>query len=133
MIKYGKNLFCRNEPNIPKKNIKHNNDNFKLWTAGKTDNKFINAGMNELNRTGFLSNRMRQIVSSYLVNELSCDWEAGAAWFESQLVDFDAYSNQGNWSYIAGAGTDPRGGRFFNIEKQKNTYDPNSIYQNFWS
>ena len=89
--------------------------------------------MNELNRTGFLSNRMRQIVSSYLVNELSCDWEAGAAWFESQLVDFDAYSNQGNWSYIAGAGTDPRGGRFFNIEKQKNTYDPNSIYQNFWS
>jgi deoxyribodipyrimidine photo-lyase len=133
MIKYGKNLFCRNEPNIPKKNIKHNNDNFKLWTAGKTDNKFINAGMNELNRTGFLSNRMRQIVSSYLVNELSCDWKAGAAWFESQLVDFDAYSNQGNWSYIAGAGTDPRGGRFFNIEKQKNTYDPNSIYQNFWS
>ncbi|MDC6484882.1 DASH family cryptochrome [Methylophilaceae bacterium] len=131
-IKYGKNLFRRNGVNFSKKNIKYNVYNFKLWTEGKTTNKFINAGMNELNLTGFLSNRMRQIVSSYLINELSCDWKAGAAWFESQLVDYDAYSNQGNWSYIAGAGTDPRGGRFFNVEKQKNTYDPNSIYQSFW-
>ena len=101
--------------------------------AGKTNNKFINAGMNELRLTGFLSNRMRQIVASYLINELSCDWRAGAAWFESKLIDYDVYSNQGNWAYISGCGTDPRGGRFFNIEKQQKTYDKNSIYQMLWN
>ncbi len=63
--------------------------------------------------------RMRQIVASYLVNELGCDWREGAAWFESQLIDYDVYSNYGNWSYIAGCGTHPRGGRHFNIDKQK--------------
>ena len=49
--------------------------------------------------------------------------EAGAAWFESKLIDYDVYSNQGNWAYISGCGTDPRGGRFFNVEKQQKIYD----------
>ena len=133
MIKYGEKLFYKRGLNLSKQNIKHDDTNFELWTSGKTKNKFINAGMNELRLTGFLSNRMRQIVASYLVNELGCDWRAGASWFESKLIDYDVYSNQGNWAYIAGCGTDPRGGRFFNVEKQQKTYDRNSTYQLLWN
>ena len=113
--------------------INHDEINFKNWTQGKTDNHFINAAMIELKETGFLSNRMRQIVASYLIYELDCDWRAGAAWFESQLIDYDVYSNQGNWAYIAGLGTDPRGGRIFNVDKQKNIYDPHDDYVARWS
>ena len=132
MIKYGEKLFYKSGLNLSKQNIRHDDSSFELWTTGNTKNKFINAGMNELRLTGFLSNRMRQIVASYLINELGCDWRAGAAWFESKLIDYDVYSNQGNWAYMAGCGTDPRGGRFFNIEKQQKTYDKNSIYQMLW-
>ena len=113
--------------------INHDEINFNNWTQGKTDNHFINAAMIELKETGFLSNRMRQIVASYLIYELDCDWRAGAAWFESQLIDYDVYSNQGNWAYIAGLGTDPRGGRIFNVDKQKNIYDPHDDYVARWS
>ena len=133
MIKYGEKLFYKRGLNLSKENIKHDFTRFESWTTGKTKNKFINAGMNELRSKGFLSNRMRQIVASYLINELGCDWRAGAAWFESKLIDYDVYSNQGNWAYISGCGTDPRGGRFFNVEKQQKTYDGKSTYQLFWN
>jgi len=133
MIKYGEKLFYKRGLNLSKQNIMHDHSSFELWTTGETKNKFINAGMNELRLTGFLSNRMRQIVASYLINELGCDWRAGAAWFESKLIDYDVYSNQGNWAYMAGCGTDPRGGRFFNVEKQQKTYDKNFIYQMLWN
>jgi hypothetical protein len=66
--------------------------------------------MRELAATGFMSNRLRQLVASYLINDLGGDWRAGAAWFEAQLIDYDVYSNQGNWLYIAGRGTDPAAG-----------------------
>lgn len=86
----------------------------------------------ELAATGWLSNRMRQVVASYLVHDLVCDWRAGAAWFESQLLDYDPYSNQGNWLYIAGRGTDPRQGRRFNPDLQAQQYDPHGSYQQHW-
>jgi deoxyribodipyrimidine photo-lyase len=105
---------------------------FRRWCSGDTGHAFIDAGMRELAATGFLSNRMRQVVASYLVNELDCDWRAGAAWFESQLIDFDIYSNQGNWLYIAGRGADPRQGRRFNPDKQAATYDRDGAYQTYW-
>ena len=89
--------------------------------------------MRELAATGWLSNRMRQIVASWLVNDLACDWRAGAAWFEAQLVDHDVHSNHGNWLYIAGRGTDPRGGRRFDPAKQAREHDPDSRYRNLWS
>ena len=88
--------------------------------------------MNELMTTGYISNRARQIVASCLVNELSVDWRFGAAWFEEQLMDYDAGVNWGNWQYIAGVGVDPRGGRHFNIEKQTALYDPDGVYQAKW-
>ena len=83
--------------------------------------------------TGYLSNRLRQITASYLIHDLQCDWRAGAAWFEHQLVDYDVYSNQGNWLYIAGRGTDPRGGRRFDPVQQARAYDPQGAYQDLWS
>jgi len=88
--------------------------------------------MRELQATGYLSNRLRQVVASYLVHELGGDWRAGAAWFEAQLVDYDVYNNQGNWLYIAGRGTDPRGGRRFNIQKQLSQYDAEGQYLRLW-
>jgi len=102
------------------------------WMTGTTGHPFVDAGMRELLATGYLSNRMRQIVASYLIHDLGVDWRAGAAWFESQLIDYDAYSNQGNWAYIAGVGTDPRGGRRFNPDKQAAEHDPTGAYQQQW-
>lgn len=89
--------------------------------------------MRELASTGYLSNRMRQNVASYLIHELQGDWRAGAAWFESQLLDHDVYSNQGNWLYLSGRGTDPRGGRRFNPDKQAGDYDADGAYRRCWA
>ena len=63
----------------------------------------------------------------------SGDRRAGAAWFESQLLDYDVHSNQGNWLYIAGRGTDPRGGRRFNVAKQSAEHDPDGAYRRLWA
>jgi deoxyribodipyrimidine photo-lyase len=89
--------------------------------------------MRELAGTGFLSNRLRQNVASYLIHDLRCDWRAGAAWFESRLIDFDVFSNQGNWLYLSGRGTDPRGSRRFNPDKQALDYDPLGVYRQLWA
>jgi deoxyribodipyrimidine photo-lyase len=88
--------------------------------------------MRELAATGYLGNRLRQVAASYLIHDLGCDWRAGAAWFEAQLLDYDVYSNQGNWLYIAGRGTDPRGGRRFDPVRQAATWDPQGTYRRRW-
>ncbi|WP_370871233.1 DASH family cryptochrome [Hydrogenophaga sp.] len=113
--------------------VRHDAAAFERWCTGRTGQALVDAGMRELAATGYLSNRMRQVVASHLVHELACDWRAGAAWFESQLVDFDVYSNQGNWAYIAGRGTDPRGGRRFDVEHQARTHDPDGAYRRLWA
>lgn len=105
---------------------------FEAWIQGRTQEPFINAGMNELRITGFVSNRMRQILASYWIYGLKQNWMYGAAWFESQLVDYDVASNWGNWAYIAGVGNDARGGREFNLEKQQALYDKEGAYQLKW-
>ncbi len=107
-------------------------ERFNKWCTGNTPYPLVNACMNELRKTGYLSNRGRQIVASCLVNELSVDWRYGAAWFEEQLIDYDAAVNWGNWQYIAGVGADPKGGRHFNIQKQTALYDLNGHYQSKW-
>ena len=88
--------------------------------------------MRELAWTGWLSNRARQLVAIYLIYDLNLDWRLGAAWFESQLVDFDVASNWGNWAYIAGVGPDPRGGRIFKVESQAERYDADQRYRTRW-
>lgn len=108
-------------------------ERFSKWCQGNTPYRLVNACMNELRETGYLSNRGRQIVASCLVNEFSVDWRYGAAWFEEHLIDYDAAINWGNWQYIAGVGVDPRGGRHFNIEKQAALYDHLGTYQAKWT
>lgn len=110
----------------------HDKHAFELWRTGKTGHALIDAGIQELNTTGYISNRMRQILASYLIHDLRCDWRCGAAWFESQLIDFDVYNNQGNWLYQSGQGTDPRGPRRFNPDKQAQDYDPDGVYRKLW-
>ena len=88
--------------------------------------------MRQLAVTGYMSNRGRQLVASCFVNELRQDWRYGAAWFESQLLDYDVASNWGNWLYLAGVGTDPRENRQFNLQKQTEIYDPNGEFCAKW-
>lgn len=109
-----------------------NDEIIKKWIDGKTENNFVNAAMLELKFSGWMSNRMRQIVASYFIYDLEQDWRVGAAYFESQLIDYDVSSNWGNWAYIAGVGNDPRAGRRFNLEKQEEQYDKEKRYQLLW-
>lgn len=133
-LQHGRKLYSEQglgDTYLPK--LKHNKQGFSRWCEGKTDEPLVDAGMRELAATGWLSNRMRQVVASYLIHDLGGDWRAGAAWFEAQLIDYDVYSNQGNWLYIAGRGTDPRGGRRFNPEKQALEHDAEGEYRANWA
>lgn len=105
---------------------------FARWCAGDTDYPLVNALMRQLLATGWMSNRGRQIAASCLINELGLDWRYGAAFFEQQLIDYDVGSNYGNWQYLAGVGSDPRGGRHFNLEKQAAQYDPDGLFTTKW-
>ncbi|MCG9794124.1 DASH family cryptochrome [Flavobacterium algicola] len=102
------------------------------WINGETGVDFVDANMIELKESGYMSNRGRQNVASYLCNDLKLDWRYGAAYFEQQLIDYDVCSNWGNWAYLAGVGNDPRGNRYFNIEKQAKDYDKDNIYRDLW-
>lgn len=107
-------------------------ERYQKWCNGNTPYPLVNACMKQLNATGYMSNRGRQIVASCFVHELNLDWRFGAAYFEQQLIDYDVAANWGNWQYIAGVGADPRGGRQFNIEKQTRQYDPEGEFIRHW-
>ena len=100
------------------------------WTEGKTGWSIVDANMLELKLSGFMSNRGRQIVASFLVHELKCDWRAGAEYFESALLDYDCASNYGNWATVTGL----FGGRVnrFNIMKQAWEYDKDGNHVRRW-
>ena len=106
--------------------------NFARWSKGDTNFPLVNALMRQLVATGWMSNRGRQIAASCLINEFGIDWRYGAAFFEKHLIDYDVGSNYGNWQYIAGVGTDPRGGRHFNLEKQAHEHDPDGEFTAKW-
>jgi deoxyribodipyrimidine photo-lyase len=106
---------------------------FKKWCDGETGQPFVDANMNELNQTGWMSNRGRQNVASFLVKDLKLPWTWGAEYFEKLLIDYDPWSNYGNWQYVAGVGNDPRENRYFNLEKQARVYDPEQTFQKMWS
>lgn len=110
---------------------KTDHDLFQRWAQGETGIPFIDANMRELNRTGFMSNRGRQNVASFLSQNLRLDWRMGAEYFESLLLDYDPYSNYGNWMYNATVGHDSRN-RYFNIIKQAKKYDSKGEYVKYW-
>lgn len=133
MKKYSNKFF--QQSGIQDKGItvnKHNIKQLEQWINGETGVDFVDANMIELKLTGFMSNRGRQNVASYLCNDLRLDWRYGAAYFEQQLIDYDVSSNWGNWAYLAGVGNDPRGNRYFNIDKQANDYDKDKSYRKLW-
>jgi deoxyribodipyrimidine photo-lyase len=109
-----------------------NQQQFIRWCEGMTDYPIVNACMRQLNQTGYMSNRGRQLVASCFVHELGLDWRYGAAYFEQQLIDYDVASNWGNWQYLAGVGADPRGHRRFDLQKQTQTYDPDGTFRDKW-
>ncbi len=131
--KHGNKIFQKGGP---RGKIDHNlSDNqalFERWANGETGNPFIDANMRELNLTGFMSNRGRQNVASFLVKDLKVNWQIGAEYFESLLIDYDPCSNWGNWNYVAGVGSDPREDRYFNILTQARRYDPTGAYVKYW-
>jgi deoxyribodipyrimidine photo-lyase len=104
---------------------------FRRWCEGRTGEPFIDASMRELAATGQLSNRARQVVASWLSRTEGIDWRWGAAWFESQLIDFDVGPNWGNWQYVAGVGNDPRN-RIFDVRAQASRYDEDGAYRACW-
>lgn len=110
---------------------RHERELFDRWVEGRTGVPFVDANMRELARTGFMSNRGRQNVASYLAKELQIDWRWGASYFESALLDYDPCSNWGNWQYVAGVGHDPRD-RKFNVIGQGERYDPEGTYIKRW-
>ncbi len=130
--KYGSKIFqlsgIRESAHVWKINKKW----FEKWRLGETGVRFIDANMKELLHTGFMSNRGRQNVASYLTKDLKINWTWGASWFESQLIDYDPCSNWLNWAYVAGVGNDPREDRYFKIESQVKKYDPRGVYINQW-
>ena len=105
---------------------------YQRWVKGETDFAIVNACMNQLKETGFMSNRGRQLVASCLIHELGVDWRRGAAYFETQLIDYDVASNWGNWQYLSGVGADPNPARRFNLLKQAELYDPDSSFTLRW-
>ena len=109
-----------------------NQQAFIRWCEGMTEFPIVNACMRQLNQTGYMSNRGRQLVASCFVHELGLDWRYGAAYFEQQLIDYDVASNWGNWQYLAGVGADPRGHRRFDLAKQTAMYDPQAVFRNKW-
>lgn len=132
-LRHGADLFRRDGVQRKKRSASFYPHRFKAWCAGNTEYPLVNAAMNQLRKTGYISNRSRQIVASVLLNELELDWRYGAAWFEEQLVDYDVASNYGNWQYLAGVGADPRGRRQFNIRKQAEQFDPEGEFVERWS
>ncbi|MGA0876054.1 MAG: DASH family cryptochrome [Bacilli bacterium] len=98
----------------------------------KTGYPLVDANLMELYQTGWMSNRGRQNVASFLSKTLQLDWRWGAALFEHYLMDYDVSSNYGNWQYISGVGTDPREDRIFNVSLQAKKYDPKGEYLRHW-
>ncbi|WP_256393040.1 DASH family cryptochrome [Natronoarchaeum rubrum] len=129
--KHGAAFFGPNGIRDVEKSWRHDRAAFERWVSGETGVPFVDANMRELERTGYMSNRGRQNVASFLADALGIDWRWGAAHFEAQLVDYDVASNWGNWAYQAGVGNDSRDG-FFDVLSQAEYYDEEAEYVRTW-
>jgi deoxyribodipyrimidine photo-lyase len=106
---------------------------FALWCSGQTGYPIVDAGMRELNDTGFMHNRVRMIVASFLTKHLLIDWRWGETYFAKKLLDYDLASNNGGWQWAAGSGCDAAPYfRVFNPQLQTEKFDPNLEYIKKW-
>ena len=107
--------------------------NFKAWCEGKTGFPIVDAGMRQLNETGWMHNRVRMIVASFLVKDLLVDWRKGEAYFAEKLLDFDLASNNGGWQWSASTGCDAQPYfRIFNPSLQSKRFDKDAEYIKEW-
>jgi deoxyribodipyrimidine photo-lyase len=129
-------------PTLPQQNWRKEFDRFpwrrsaadlKAWQRGQTGYPMVDAGMRELWHTGWMHNRVRMIVASFLVKHLRIDWREGEAWFWDTLVDADLANNAGNWQWVAGSGADASPFfRIFNPMVQGDKFDPQGEYVRRW-
>lgn len=111
----------------------NNEEHFKAWCAGKTGYPLVDAGMRELNESGFMHNRVRMLVASFLTKHLLIDWRWGEAYFAEKLLDFDSASNVGGWQWAAGSGVDAAPYfRVFNPALQLDKFDKDLKYVKRW-
>ncbi|WP_430932507.1 cryptochrome/photolyase family protein [Saccharicrinis sp. 156] len=112
---------------------RNNEMEFELWCNGKTGFPMVDAGMRELNESGYMHNRTRMVVASFLCKHLLIDWRWGEAYFSSRLLDYEMASNIGNWQWAAGTGCDAAPYfRVFNPTSQQEKFDPDFIYIKQW-
>ena len=112
---------------------RNNEEEFERWCQGKTGYPLVDAGMRQLNQTGFMHNRVRMLVSSFLCKHLLIDWRWGEAYFAEKLFDYEKSSNLGNWQWVAGCGVDAAPYfRIFNPHEQVKKFDKNLKYINRW-
>jgi len=130
-LKHGADFFGPNGIRDVEKRWDRDREAFQRWADGETGVPFVDANMRELNRTGYMSNRGRQNVASFLADALGIDWRWGAAYFEARLVDYDVASNWGNWAYQAGVGNDSRDNHF-DVLSQADRYDGDAEYVTTW-
>lgn len=117
------------EPRFSRMRYDEPGEKFEAWKAGKTGYPMVDAGMRQLLQTGWMHNRVRMIVASFLVKDLHIEWQHGAAWFEQCLSDFDPASNSHGWQWTAGCGTDASPYyRIFNPILQGYKFDPEGNY-----
>lgn len=107
----------------------HNEKHFRAWCEGRTGFPIVDAGMRELNHTGYMHNRVRMIAASFLVKDLHIDWRLGEKYFAQKLVDYDPAVNNGNWQWAASTGCDAQPYfRIFNPWLQQKKFDPDCLY-----
>ncbi|MFA7390609.1 MAG: FAD-binding domain-containing protein, partial [Proteiniphilum sp.] len=111
----------------------NNEADFVRWCNGTTGYPMVDAGMRELNATGFMHNRVRMVAASFLTKHLLIDWRRGEAYFAAKLLDFDLAANNGNWQWVAGTGCDAAPYfRIFNPAEQQKRFDPQQEYIRRW-
>jgi deoxyribodipyrimidine photo-lyase len=111
----------------------YNETQFNAWCEGKTGYPLVDAGMRELNATGFMHNRVRMVVASFLTKHLLIDWRIGEAYFAEKLLDFELASNSGGWQWASGSGCDSAPYfRVFNPTSQQEKFDKQFTYIKKW-
>ncbi|MXR51379.1 deoxyribodipyrimidine photo-lyase [Halovenus sp. WSH3] len=129
LLYYNPTLLTENYKEFPNEiEWRTDDEDLTAWKRGETGYPFVDAGMRQLNEEGYIHNRPRQIVASFLTKHLLIDWRVGARYFQKQLIDHDAANNYGSWQWIASTGTDSVDVRIFDPVSQASKYDDGATY-----